>query len=63
VASIENIEENRLVAMLLKGAREDHGRVQVTGGIESDEADARQSPIPQRENSLRLGYRLLFGRL
>jgi hypothetical protein len=30
------------VALLLKGASEDNGWVQVAGGIQSDKADARQ---------------------
>ncbi|HTF67796.1 MAG TPA: hypothetical protein VK638_34470 [Edaphobacter sp.] len=47
VASIGNVEEDRLVALLLKGARKDNGWVEMAGSVESDEADARQSPIPR----------------
>jgi hypothetical protein len=34
-------------ALLLKSSRQDNGWIQVSGGIECDEADARQGPIPQ----------------
>ena len=43
---VKDIEEDRFVALLLQGASEDDGRIQVTGGIESDETDAWQTSIP-----------------
>ena len=42
MARIENVEENHLMALLLKSARENNGRIEVAGGIEGETSHTLQ---------------------